>query len=65
MGGKDVIYVRQEVSSDLDDPASIQKLLKETADMKFMDSADNHRPASEDKKEVTDHFICCAFETCH
>ncbi|KAI5383979.1 MACPF domain-containing protein At4g24290 isoform X1 [Lathyrus oleraceus] len=48
MGGKDVIYVRQDVSSDLNDPASIQKLLKETADMKFMDSAENRRPASED-----------------
>lgn len=67
MGGKDVIYVRQDVSSDLNDPASIQKLLKETADMKFMDSAENRRPALEDlsnEKEVTDHLICFVLERC-
>jgi hypothetical protein len=42
MGGKDVLYVRQEDTSDRHDPARIQKLLTETASMKFMDSANNH-----------------------
>jgi hypothetical protein len=42
MGGKDVLYVRQEDTSDRHDPASIQKLLTETASMKFMDSVNNH-----------------------
>jgi hypothetical protein len=54
MGGKDVLYVRQEHTSDINDPASILKLLKETASMKFKDSVDNHGSASEDfsnKKE--------------
>ncbi|WJX53786.1 hypothetical protein P8452_39744 [Trifolium repens] len=54
MGGKDVLYVRQEHTSDINDPASILKLLKETASMKFKDSADNHGSTSEDfsnKKE--------------
>ncbi|CAJ2676763.1 unnamed protein product [Trifolium pratense] len=46
MGGKDVLYVRQD-KSDLHDPASIQKLLTETASMKFMDSANNHCLASQ------------------
>ncbi|KAJ1405007.1 Membrane attack complex component/perforin [Sesbania bispinosa] len=53
MGGKDVLYIRQEDTSYLH-PTSIQKLLKDTASMKFMDSADNHCMASEDlsnKKE--------------
>jgi hypothetical protein len=58
MGGKDVLYVREEHTSesDINDPASILKLLKETASMKFKDSADNHGSTSEDfsnKKEVT------------
>ena len=64
MGGKDVFYVRQEDTSDISDPTSIQNLLKETASMKFMDSADNHRSASEDlsnKKEVTHHNFIMAF----
>jgi hypothetical protein len=46
MGGKDVLYVRQD-TSDLHDPASVQKLLTETASMKFMDSANNHCLASQ------------------
>ncbi|XP_045823386.1 MACPF domain-containing protein At4g24290-like isoform X3 [Trifolium pratense] len=47
MGGKDVLYVRQEDTSDLLDPAGIQKLLTETASIKFMDSANNHGLASQ------------------
>ncbi|XP_061346870.1 MACPF domain-containing protein At4g24290-like isoform X2 [Gastrolobium bilobum] len=47
MGAKDVLYVRQEDTSYLH-PTSIQKLLKDTANMKFMDSAENHCLASED-----------------
>ncbi|KAL2342865.1 hypothetical protein Fmac_004150 [Flemingia macrophylla] len=57
MGGKDVLYVRQEDTSYLGirqehtsclGPTKIQKLLKDTANMMFKDSADNHRVASED-----------------
>ncbi|MCH84284.1 MACPF domain-containing protein, partial [Trifolium medium] len=47
MGGKDVLYVRQD-TSDLHDPASIKKLLTETASMKFRDSANTHVSASQD-----------------
>lgn len=47
MGGKDVLYVRQENTS-YHDPASIQKLLNEAASMKFMDSTDYHYSATED-----------------
>jgi hypothetical protein len=64
MGGKDVLYVRQEHTSDINDPASILKLLKETASMKFKDSADNHGSTSEDfsnKKEVTRRIFVIAF----
>jgi hypothetical protein len=52
MGGKDVLYVRQEGTSDLHDPASIQKLLTETASMKFMDTANNHGLASQGLSNV-------------
>lgn len=47
MGGKDVLYLRQEDTSYLG-PTSIQKLLKDTASRKFKDSAENHSIASED-----------------
>ncbi|TKY60484.1 MACPF domain-containing protein [Spatholobus suberectus] len=47
MGGKDVLYVRQKDTSCLD-PTSIQKLLKDTASMKFKDSAENHCLATEE-----------------
>lgn len=57
MGGKDVLHVRQEDTSYLG-PTTIYKLLKDTADMKFMDSADNHCLASEDLwKEKENIFL--------
>ncbi|XP_020228503.1 MACPF domain-containing protein At4g24290 [Cajanus cajan] len=56
MGGKDVLYVRQEKPSDLD-PTSIQKLLKDTASMKFEDSAENHCLASEDLSNQKNLFV--------
>ena len=40
MGGKDVLYVRQEYPSQLQ-PTELQKLLKDTANMRFMSSVDN------------------------
>jgi len=55
MGGKDVLYVRQDDTSNHHDPDRIQKLLTETANMKFMDSANNHCLASQNlsnKKKV-------------
>ncbi|XP_020228673.1 MACPF domain-containing protein At4g24290 [Cajanus cajan] len=57
MGGKDVLYVRQEDTSYLG-PTTIQKLLEDTANMKFQDSADNHYPASKDLwKEKKNIFL--------
>lgn len=59
MGGKDVLHVRQEDTSDLV-PTTIRKLLEDTADMKFKDSVDNHCLASEDlwkEKEVSLQFF--------
>lgn len=38
MGGKDVIYVKQQHSSTLQ-PADVQKRLKEMADKRFLDSS--------------------------
>ena len=37
MGGKDVVYVKQQHSSNLQ-PAQVQKRLKEMADRKFQDA---------------------------
>lgn len=37
MGGKDVIYMKQQHSSTLQ-PADVQKRLKEMADKRFLDS---------------------------
>jgi hypothetical protein len=67
MGGKDVLYVRQEVTSDPHDPASIQKLLTETASLKFMDSANNHCVSSQDLSNIKEvpwtslFWPCCMF----
>ncbi|KAI9114467.1 hypothetical protein K1719_014695 [Acacia pycnantha] len=47
MGGKDVLYLRQSHSSNLQ-PTELQKLLKDKADMRFMDSAENSSLTSED-----------------
>lgn len=37
MGGKDVVYVKQQHSSSLQ-PAEVQKKLKEIADKRFLDA---------------------------
>ncbi|XP_028786229.1 MACPF domain-containing protein At4g24290 [Neltuma alba] len=47
MGGKDVLYLRQSHSSNLQ-PTDLQKLLKDKADMRFMGSAENSSLTSED-----------------
>ncbi|KAI9114279.1 hypothetical protein K1719_014507 [Acacia pycnantha] len=47
MGGKDVLYLRQSHSSNLQ-PTELQKLLKDKADMRFMGSAENNSLTSED-----------------
>ncbi|XP_039684782.1 MACPF domain-containing protein At4g24290 [Medicago truncatula] len=57
MGGKDVLYVRQEDTSDPHDPASIQKLLTETASLKFMDSANSHHVASQDLSNIKENLF--------
>ncbi|XP_047159268.1 MACPF domain-containing protein At4g24290-like [Vigna umbellata] len=56
MGGKDVLYLRQEDTSYLG-PTSIQKFLKDTADRKFKDSADNHCQASEDFSKEKENLV--------
>ncbi|KAL2342868.1 hypothetical protein Fmac_004153 [Flemingia macrophylla] len=47
MGGKHVLCLRQEDTSH-HDPNNVQKLLEDTASMKFRDAAGNHSLASED-----------------
>lgn len=46
MGGKDVIYVKQQHSSILQ-PADLQKILKEMADKRFLDTSGQYSMASE------------------
>lgn len=41
MGGKDVIYVKQQHSSSLQ-PADVQKRLKAMADRRFLDASGEH-----------------------
>ena len=46
MGGKDVIYMKQQHSSTLQ-PADLQKRLKEMADKRFLDTNGQYVMASE------------------
>ncbi|XP_015963753.1 MACPF domain-containing protein At4g24290-like [Arachis duranensis] len=46
MGGKDVIYLKQQHSSALQ-PADVQKRLKEMADRRFMDATGQYTIASD------------------
>lgn len=46
MGGKDVIYLKQQHSSALQ-PADVQKRLKEMADRRFMDANGQYSVASD------------------
>jgi hypothetical protein len=46
MGGKDVIYMKQQHSSTLQ-PADLQKRLKEMADRRFLDTNGQYGIASE------------------
>ncbi|GAB4848098.1 hypothetical protein Ancab_002762 [Ancistrocladus abbreviatus] len=50
MGGKDVIYVKQQHSSTLQ-PADLQKRLKEMADKRFADANEQYNLDSDHKKE--------------
>ncbi|XP_028770150.1 MACPF domain-containing protein At4g24290 [Neltuma alba] len=56
MGGKDVLYLRQSYSSNLQ-PPELQKLLKDKADMRFMDSAENSCLTSEDIRYNEENVI--------
>ncbi|GKV32139.1 hypothetical protein SLEP1_g40766 [Rubroshorea leprosula] len=61
MGGKDVIYVKQPHSSNLQ-PADVQKILKEMADKRFLDASGHHGMASEqvhqsDKFEIREQRL--------
>lgn len=46
MGGKDVIYLKQQHSSTLQ-PADVQKKLKEMADRRFLDANSHYTIASD------------------
>ena len=46
MGGKDVIYLKQQHSSTLQ-PVDVQKKLKEIADRKFLDANGQYNIASD------------------
>lgn len=46
MGGKDVIYMKQQHSSSLQ-PADVQKKLKMMADRRFLDTDGQNEPGSE------------------
>lgn len=61
MGGKDVIYVKQQHSSALQ-PADVQKRLKAMADKRFLDSSGQYGMASEqayqnDKYEIREQRL--------
>ncbi|KAL1364628.1 hypothetical protein HN51_012777 [Arachis hypogaea] len=56
MGGKDVIYVRQDDPSYLH-PTSIQKILNDTANNKFMDSAENNCLASQELCNTKENIV--------
>ncbi|KAL2342867.1 hypothetical protein Fmac_004152 [Flemingia macrophylla] len=56
MGGRDMLYVRQENTSHLD-PDNVWKLLKDAASMKFTDSAENHSLTSEDLCKEKNLFV--------
>jgi hypothetical protein len=58
MGGKDVIYMKQQHSSTLQ-PADVQKRLKEMADKRFLDSNGQNGTALEQvyqNEKVCDNF---------
>ncbi|XVE67485.1 hypothetical protein DITRI_Ditri08aG0164800 [Diplodiscus trichospermus] len=61
MGGKDVIYIKQQHSSNLQ-PADIQKRLKDMADKRFLDANGHYSMASDqvfqsDKFEIREQRI--------
>ncbi|KAE8007926.1 hypothetical protein FH972_004483 [Carpinus fangiana] len=61
MGGRDVIYVKQQHSSTLQ-PADVQKRLKDMADKRFLDASGQNGMASEnvyqnEKFEIREHRL--------
>ncbi|KAK4264640.1 hypothetical protein QN277_025791 [Acacia crassicarpa] len=56
MGGKDVLYLRQSHSSNLQ-PADLQQLLKDKVDMRFMGSAENSSLTSGDICYNEEHVV--------
>lgn len=51
MGGKDLIYVKQQHSSPLQ-PADVQKKLKDMADKMFIDGTGQHNINSNESQKV-------------
>lgn len=51
MGGKDVIYMKQQHSSSLQ-PADVQKRLKMMADKRFLDANGQNEPGSEQLYQI-------------
>jgi hypothetical protein len=58
MGGRDVIYVKQQHSSTLQ-PADVQKRLKDMADKRFLDASGQNGMASE--KVYQNEKVCYSF----
>lgn len=57
MGGKDVIYAKQQHSSKLQ-PGDLQKRLKEVADKRFVEASGMHNMASE---RISSSKVCEIF----
>lgn len=50
MGGKDVVYMKQQHSSSLQ-PADVQQKLKTIADKRFVDTSEQYRMDSEQNSQ--------------
>lgn len=66
MGGKDVIYLKQQHSSSLQ-PAAVQKRLKDMSDKRFLDANGQYDMNNKDvygKDKVLSYsaFCCCSFD---
>lgn len=64
MGGKDVIYVKQQHSSSLQ-PADVQKRLKEMADKRFLDANGQYSMPSEQLYQNDKVCVGLVYESWH
>ena len=61
MGGKDIVYVKQQHSSPLQ-PADVQKRLKEVADKRFSDGAGQY--SNDSRKLYENEMVCHCLSYC-